>query len=32
MFDGRVRFDGSPAGFAEDPDVRSSYLGHEFQL
>jgi len=32
MFDGRVRFDGSPAGFAEDPDVRASYLGHEFQL
>ena len=32
MFDGRVRFDGSPADFADDPDVRSSYLGHEFQL
>jgi lipopolysaccharide export system ATP-binding protein len=32
MFDGRVRFDGSPADFAEDPDVRVSYLGHEFQL
>ncbi len=32
MFDGRVRFDGSPTGFADDPDVRASYLGHEFQL
>jgi lipopolysaccharide export system ATP-binding protein len=32
MFDGKVRFDGSPAEFADDPDVRSSYLGHEFQL
>lgn len=32
MFDGQVRFDGSPAGFADDPDVRASYLGHEFQL
>ncbi len=32
MFDGRVRFDGAPAEFAADEDVRSSYLGHEFQL
>jgi lipopolysaccharide export system ATP-binding protein len=32
MFDGKVRFDGSPAEFADDPDVRTSYLGHEFQL
>lgn len=32
MFDGKVRFDGSPAEFADDPDVRASYLGHEFQL
>jgi lipopolysaccharide export system ATP-binding protein len=32
MFDGRVRFDGDPAAFADDPDVRASYLGHEFAL
>jgi lipopolysaccharide export system ATP-binding protein len=32
MFDGRVRFDGSPADFAADEAVRSSYLGHDFQL
>ena len=32
MFDGRVRFDGAPDAFADDPDVRASYLGHEFAL
>jgi lipopolysaccharide export system ATP-binding protein len=32
MFDGRVRFDGAPVDFTNDPDVRASYLGHEFQL
>jgi lipopolysaccharide export system ATP-binding protein len=32
MFDGRVRFDGTPAEFAEDPDVRTFYLGQDFQL
>ncbi len=32
MFDGRVRFDGTPADFAADPDVRTYYLGNEFQL
>jgi lipopolysaccharide export system ATP-binding protein len=32
MFDGRVRFDGSPADFAADEAVRASYLGHDFQL
>ena len=32
MFDGRVRFDGSPEDFAADEAVRSSYLGHDFQL
>lgn len=32
MFDGRVRFDGTPEAFAADPDVRTYYLGAEFQL
>lgn len=32
MFDGRVRFDGTPADFAQDPDVRTYYLGQDFQL
>lgn len=32
MFDGRVRFDGTPADFAADPDVRTYYLGNEYQL
>ena len=32
MFDGRVRFDGTPADFAADPEVRTSYLGSDFQL
>ncbi|MEX2536884.1 MAG: LPS export ABC transporter ATP-binding protein [Trueperaceae bacterium] len=32
MFDGRVRFSGTPAEFAEDDDVRTYYLGSDFQL
>jgi lipopolysaccharide export system ATP-binding protein len=32
MFDGRVRFDGTPAAFAQDDEVRRSYLGSDFQL
>jgi lipopolysaccharide export system ATP-binding protein len=32
MFDGRVRFDGTPDEFAQDPDVRTYYLGQDFQL
>jgi lipopolysaccharide export system ATP-binding protein len=32
MFDGRVRFDGTPAEFAQDPDVRTYYLGQDFKL
>lgn len=32
MFDGKVRFDGTPAAFAADTDVRTYYLGSEFQL
>ena len=32
MFDGKVRFDGTPEAFAADPDVRTYYLGSEFQL
>ena len=32
MFDGRVRFDGTPADFARDDDVRTTYLGSDFQL
>jgi lipopolysaccharide export system ATP-binding protein len=32
MFDGRVRFDGTPEAFAADDDVRSTYLGSDFQL
>lgn len=32
MFDGKVRFDGPPAEFAADPDVRTYYLGNDFQL
>ena len=32
MFDGRVRFSGTPAEFAEDADVRTYYLGSDFQL
>ena len=32
MFDGRVRFDGTPEAFAADPEVRTYYLGNDFQL
>jgi lipopolysaccharide export system ATP-binding protein len=32
MFDGRVRFDGTPQDFAEDDEVRTSYLGQDFRL
>ncbi len=32
MFDGTVRFDGTPQAFAEDDDVRTTYLGSDFQL
>lgn len=32
MFDGAVRFDGTPAEFAEDEDVRNYYLGADFRL
>lgn len=32
MFDGRVRFDGTPDDFARDDDVRTTYLGSDFQL
>jgi lipopolysaccharide export system ATP-binding protein len=32
MLDGKVRFEGSPAEFAEDKDVRNFYLGNEFQV
>lgn len=32
MFDGKVRFQGTPEDFAEDPDVRNYYLGTDFQL
>jgi lipopolysaccharide export system ATP-binding protein len=32
MFDGAVRFDGTPAEFSEDEDVRNYYLGADFRL
>ena len=32
MYDGRVRFEGTPQDFAEDAEVRTSYLGQDFQL
>ena len=32
MFDGKVRFEGTPEAFAEDPDVRTYYLGTDFHL
>ncbi|UCH27275.1 MAG: LPS export ABC transporter ATP-binding protein [Trueperaceae bacterium] len=32
MFDGQVRFDGTPEEFAGDEDVRNYYLGSDFQL
>ena len=32
MFDGKVRFSGTPQDFADDPDVRHYYLGSDFQM
>jgi lipopolysaccharide export system ATP-binding protein len=32
MFDGKVQFEGSPAAFAADENVRRYYLGSDFQL
>lgn len=32
MFDGKVRFEGTPEAFAADDDVRNYYLGSDFQL
>ena len=32
MFDGKVRFDGTPQAFADDENVRHYYLGSDFQL
>lgn len=32
MFDGSVRFDGTPEEFAEDEDVRNYYLGADFHI
>ena len=32
MFDGKVRFEGTPAEFTADEDVRHYYLGSDFQL
>jgi lipopolysaccharide export system ATP-binding protein len=32
MFDGQVQFDGTPAQFSEDENVRKYYLGSDFQL
>lgn len=32
MYEGQVRFQGSPDAFAEDDDVRRTYLGTDFQL
>jgi lipopolysaccharide export system ATP-binding protein len=32
MFDGKVRFEGSPAEFSTDEEVRRYYLGSDFQL
>ena len=32
MYDGQVRFEGSPEDFADDDDVRHTYLGNDFQL
>ena len=32
MFDGKVRFDGTPQDFANDEDVRTYYLGSDFKL
>ncbi|MFC3718799.1 LPS export ABC transporter ATP-binding protein [Deinococcus metalli] len=32
MFDGDVKFEGTPASFAQDEDVRRHYLGDDFEL
>ncbi|ADY26910.1 Sulfate-transporting ATPase [Deinococcus proteolyticus MRP] len=32
MFDGQVTFQGTPAEFAANPDVRAHYLGEDFEL
>ena len=32
MFDGELKFDGTPAQFASDPDARQFYLGDDFEL
>ncbi len=32
MFDGKVRFEGTPEAFANDHDVRTFYLGSDFQI
>lgn len=32
MFEGKVRFEGTPQAFAADPDVRDYYLGSSFRL
>ena len=32
MFDGQVRFEGTPEAFTADEDVRRTYLGSDFQL
>ena len=32
MFDGKVRFDGTPQDFSNDEDVRTYYLGSDFKL
>jgi lipopolysaccharide export system ATP-binding protein len=32
MFDGKVQFDGTPAQFSQDENVRKYYLGSDFQL
>ncbi len=32
MYDGQVRFEGLPEDFADDDDVRHTYLGNDFQL
>ncbi|SEJ11700.1 lipopolysaccharide export system ATP-binding protein [Deinococcus reticulitermitis] len=32
MFDGELKFEGTPAEFASDPDARRHYLGDDFEL
>lgn len=32
MFDGKVRFDGTPQAFSDDEEVRKYYLGSDFQM